>query len=186
MIPHEQANSLISSPMESRLRTTLYRLLDALSNDIETGILGSSLLRELHYRILTGPQGPKLIAALRQADGAEGIGRSLKYIRHRYNEKISVDTLAQEAGMSIANYHKRFRVLTGATPLGYIKSLRLHEARLMMARQGLSAAAASAEVGYMSPSQFSREFKNFFGRTITDEISWMRVHLGESVSHGLK
>jgi AraC-like DNA-binding protein len=47
----------------------------------------------------------------------------------------------------------------------------------MMIRDGLTAASASAsaQVGYESPSQFSREFKRFFGRSPVDEARDMRA-----------
>lgn len=81
--------------------------------------------------------------------------------------------------MSVASFHVRFRELTGMTPLNYMKSVRLHQARLLMARDGHSVATAAAAVGYVSASQFSREFKRHFGRTASEEIRWMRAHLGE-------
>jgi len=57
----------------------------------------------------------------------------------------------------------------------YLKSTRLHHARLLMVRNSITAAAASAEVGYESPSQFSREFKRLFGRSPTEEVNRMRA-----------
>ena len=67
--------------------------------------------------------------------------------------------------MSVPAFHANFRAVTQTSPIQYIKSTRLHQARLMMIRDGLTAASASARVGYESPSQFSREFKRFFGRS---------------------
>jgi AraC-like DNA-binding protein len=170
---------LVSSPMERRLVGALARLLEALGDPAETAALGASLLREIHFRVLTGAQGGALVSALRQGGPAAGIQRSLSHIRRHYGQHISVHALASEAGMSIAAFHVRFRDLTGMTPLTYVKSVRLHQARLLMARDEHSVAAAAAAVGYVSASQFSREFKRHFGRTASDEIRWMRAHLGE-------
>ncbi len=177
--PPQSAKGLISSPMEKRLCGTLLRLAAVLADPIETVVLGRQLLRELHFRVLTGAQGGGLIAALRQAGGSGGIGRSLAYIRQNYRRMISVEKLASEAGMSVASFHNKFRGLTGITPLNYVKSLRLHEARLLMARDACPVAAAADLVGYASSSQFSREFKRFFGRTASEEAHWIRAHLGE-------
>lgn len=159
---------LISSPIDGATRATLCRLLAALTDPTETAILGPALLRELHYRVMAGAQGATLIAALRRAGSAEGIGRSLAYIRRHYADSIAVAQLAAEAGMSVAAFHLRFREMTGSTPIAYIKSLRLHEARLMLARGRHSVPDAAAAVGYASASQFSREFKRHFGRTISE------------------
>jgi AraC-like DNA-binding protein len=62
--------------------------------------------------------------------------------------------------------------------------VRLHQARLLMARDRHSVAAAAAAVGYVSTSQFSREFKRHFGRTASDEIRWMKARLGELTQAG--
>jgi AraC-like DNA-binding protein len=172
-----RARSLVSSPMERGVRGTLLRLLNALADRQETAALGPQLLRELHYRVLAGAQAPQLIAALRA--GSAGVGRGLAYIRRSYRQPITIRFLAAEAGMSVPSFHSRFRELTGATPLNYIKSLRLHEARLLMARESCSVAMAATAVGYVSSSQFSREFKRYFGRTASEEVRWMRAHLGE-------
>lgn len=177
--PRDMARSLISSPMEPGVRGTLSRLLTALADPLETAALGQQLLRELHFRVLTGAQRAELIAALRQAGGSGGIGRSLAHIRRYYRHQIAIAVLAAEAGMSVPSFHSRFRDLIGTTPLNYIKSIRLHEARLLMARDGCSVATAAAAVGYVSTSQFSREFKRHFGRTASEEVLWMRAHLGE-------
>jgi AraC-like DNA-binding protein len=77
--------------------------------------------------------------------------------------------------MSVPAFHANFRAVTLTSPIQYIKSTRLHHARLMMIRDGLTAASAAARVGYESPSQFSREFKRFFGRSPTDEARDMRA-----------
>jgi AraC-like DNA-binding protein len=175
--PQAKARSLVSSPMEPGVRGTLLRLLTALGDPLETAALGPQLLRELHYRVLSGAQAPQLIAALRATSA--GVGRGLAFIRRSYREPITIRVLAAEAGMSVPSFHSRFRELTGSTPLNYIKSMRLHEARLLMARESCSVARAATAVGYVSSSQFSREFKRHFGRTASEEVRWMRAHLGE-------
>jgi AraC-like DNA-binding protein len=177
--PEANARSLMSSPMERGVRQTLLRLLTALADPVETAALGQQLLRELHYRVLTGAQAPELIVALRNSGGSASVGRSLAYIRRSYRQTITIRALAAEAGMSVPAFHSRFRKLIGSTPLNYIKSIRLHEARLLMARESYSVARAATAVGYVSSSQFSREFKRHFGRTASEEVCWMRAHLGE-------
>jgi AraC-like DNA-binding protein len=42
-------------------------------------------------------------------------------------------------------------------------------------RNAMPAATAAFNVGYQSASQFSREFKRFFGRTPQAEIEWMKA-----------
>lgn len=76
--------------------------------------------------------------------------------------------------MSVPTFHRRFKAVTQMTPIQYLKSTRLHQARLLMIRSGLTAAAAASYVGYESPLQFSREFKKAFGRTLLQETVQMK------------
>jgi AraC-like DNA-binding protein len=174
-----RAKSLVSSRMMPCIVDVLQRLLYALHHPHELAILGPGLLRELHYRVLVGPQGDALMAALRGGDTTGRIVLSLTLIRERYNKKLSVPELAAVAGMSVPSYHADFRSLTGTTPIQYIKALRLHEARLLVARRKGSMAMIAAEVGYTTPAQFSRDFKRHFHRSPTEEAKWVRRHWGE-------
>lgn len=173
------AESLMSSEIDADIQDVLQRLLRTLQNPVETSVLGDSILRELYFRILSGPQGGKMIAALTQRGTAGGILRSLGYIRENFTTPLSISGLAQQAGMSVPSYHAHFRRLLGSSPIQYIKSMRLHEARLLLARHGQTIAEVANAVGYVSASQFSREFKRHFGRTASEEVQWMKQHLGE-------
>lgn len=176
----EQARSLVSSPMELSIRDVLRRLLVTLQNPEESTILGPGHIRELYFRVMTGPQAAPLLGALRREESADRIVRSLSLIRERYHEKLTVPVLAQTAGMSVASYHTGFRALTGSSPMQYIKAMRLHEARLMIARREALIATVALQVGYASPAQFSRDFKRYFHRTPSDEALWFREHIGEA------
>jgi AraC-like DNA-binding protein len=92
-----------------------------------------------------------------------------------FNAELDIGTLAGEANMSVSSFHSNFKAVTAASPLQYLKSIRLHKARLLMAQDGLNAGTAANEVGYESASQFSREFKRFFGSTPAEEASKMRA-----------
>jgi len=60
------------------------------------------------------------------------------------------------------------------SPLQYQKWLRLSEARRLMLTDHLDAAAAAFQVGYESPSQFSREYRRFFGEPPLRDITYLR------------
>ncbi|MHC2335847.1 AraC family transcriptional regulator [Bradyrhizobium sp. USDA 4454] len=172
---------LVSSPMEPAIEDILLRLLRALRDPVELAVLGAGILRELHYRVLIGPQGGAMISALQQRGTSGRIVQSLARLRATYRSEISVAALASEAGMSVPSYHVHFKALTGSTPIQYVKAMRLHEARLMIARQDKTIAEVAALVGYASPAQFSRDFKRHFRRTASEEAKWVRQHLGELV-----
>ncbi|ACB95181.1 transcriptional regulator, AraC family [Beijerinckia indica subsp. indica ATCC 9039] len=174
-----KVKSLVSSRMEPAIEDVVLRLLRALHDPVELTILGSGILRELHYRVLVGPQGGAMISALQQCGTSGRIVQSLARLRETYSSEILVAALAGEAGMSVPSYHVHFKALTGSSPIQYVKAMRLHEARLMLARQDKTIAEVAASVGYASPAQFSRDFKRHFRRTASEEAEWVRRHLGE-------
>jgi AraC-like DNA-binding protein len=176
--PPLPAKSLVSSRMTPILRAVLRRMLLALRDPVELAVLGPGLMRDLHFRILTGPQGGALMAALQREGPTAKIVESLVRIRDSYNTRLTVPDLAAAAGMSVASFHAHFKALTGNAPMQYVKAIRLHEARLMIARQVGTVSLISEKVGYASPAQFSRDFRRHFGRSATEEAKWMREHLG--------
>jgi len=169
-----QAQSMVSSPMDAALCLAVQRLLEALADPVEASVLGPQLLRELYYRVLTGPQGPTIRAALASRGSFGRIGRALQRIHAVHASRLDVATLAREAGMSVPSFHAYFRAVTCTSPLQYVKSLRLHQARLLMVQQDMTAAAACHAVGFESASQFNREFKRLFGLTPAREAQRMR------------
>lgn len=172
---------LVSSRMEPGIEDVVLRLLRALCDPVELAVLGAGFLRELHYRVLVGPQGGAMISALQQRGPSGRIVQSIARLRESYCSEVSVVALASEAGMSVPSYHVHFKALTGSTPIQYVKAMRLHEARLMIARRDRTIAEVAASVGYASPAQFSRDFKRHFRRTASEEGEWVRRHFGEIV-----
>ncbi|MBV4477704.1 AraC family transcriptional regulator [Pseudomonas botevensis] len=170
-----QPKGMYASPMDDSLRGSTLRFLEAMSIPGEAQILGRSLMREIYYRILTGAQGGSMRAALNRQGHFGKVSRAIRKIHSCYQQRLDVEQLAQEASMSVPNFHLHFRSVTDSSPMQYLKSTRLHQARLLMLRHTMSASAAAFSVGYESASQFSREFKRFFGRTPQAEIEWMKA-----------
>ncbi|MFC5461808.1 AraC family transcriptional regulator [Massilia niabensis] len=173
------AAGICSAPLSEAMSDALLRLLQALGSREEAQMLGPGIVRELLYRVLTGPQGGAVHAALNQHGHFGRIGKALRRIHASFAQPVDVATLAGEAGMSVAAFHAHFKAVTRTTPIQYLKTTRLHKARLLMVQDGVSAASASHLVGYESPSQFSREFKRFFGRTPAHEASTMKDALAQ-------
>jgi AraC-like DNA-binding protein len=172
---HMQApQSMMSTPMDDAMQSSVLRFLEAMHRPLEAAVLGQGLLRELYFRVLTGPQGSSMREALSMRGQFGRIGKSLRLIHAGYAESLDVAQLAEEAGMSVPSFHSHFKAITQVSPMQYLKSTRLHQARLLMLRQDLTAEAAGHAVGYTSPSQFSREFKRLFGLTPAAETRRMR------------
>ncbi|WP_236585251.1 AraC family transcriptional regulator [Dyella sp. EPa41] len=166
--------SMMSSPMDPALRASVLRFLQAMSQPLDAAILGPGLLRELYFRVLTGAQGAALRSALAMQGQFGKIGRALRHIHVAYAQPITLAQLAKQADMSVPSFHSHFRAVTRTSPMQYLKSTRLHQARLLMVRQGMTAEAAGYAVGYASASQFNREFKRLFGRPPVAEVKRMR------------
>jgi len=165
---------MMSSPMDDAVKTAVLRLLEVLNNPLEAAILGPARVRELYFRVLTGAQGKAMRAALALQGQFGKIGKVLQHIHAAYAEPLTLNQLAMEAGMSVPTFHTHFKAITGMPPMQYVKSVRLHQARMLMVRQHITAAAASYAVGYESPSQFNREFKRLFGLPPAEEIKRMQ------------
>ncbi|MDF3833250.1 AraC family transcriptional regulator [Cupriavidus basilensis] len=166
---------MVSTPLGGPLANATLRLLEALASPLEAQILGPAIVREICFRVLVGQQGGAMRAALAHQGQFGKVAKALRRIHVDFAQSLDVTHLAGEAGMSIPAFHAHFKTVTHTSPIQYIKSTRLHQARLLMIRDGLTAASASARVGYESPSQFSREFKRFFGRSPIEEVRDMRA-----------
>jgi AraC-like DNA-binding protein len=166
--------SMMSTPMDEAMQGSVLRFLDAMHRPLEAAVLGPALLRELYFRVLTGEQGSAMRNALSMRGQFGRISQALRLIHASYAEPLDVAQLAEEAGMSAPSFHSHFKAITHVSPMQYVKSTRLHQARLLMVRQSLTAEAASHAVGYTSPSQFSREFRRLFGATPAVEARRMR------------
>jgi AraC-like DNA-binding protein len=95
-----------------------------------------------------------------------------------YHTKLDIESLADEANMGLSAFHQNFKAVTAASPLQYLKSIRLHKARQLMVQDGFNASTAAGNVGYESVSQFSREFKRFFGNSPVNEAIRIRTMTG--------
>lgn len=166
--------SMMATRMDEAMQASVLHFLEAMQRPLEAAVLGRGLLREIYFRVLTGQQGGPLRKALAMRGQFGKIARSLRLIHAGYTQALDVACLAREAGMSEPSFYSNFKAITQMSPMQYVKSTRLHQARLLMVRQSLTAQAASHAVGYTSTSQFSREFRRLFGLTPAAEARRMR------------
>ncbi len=139
----------------------LLRLLLLGDSQADTTVLGNARLRELYYAVLKGDSGD----SVRRAFGVGNeIARSIEYFTSRLQEAITIEDIAAHAGMSRAVFHRRFKQATTMSPIQFVKSMRLNTAAMKIA-EGMNVNKAAMEVGYASPSQFSREFKRMYGQS---------------------
>ncbi len=139
----------------------LLRLLQLGANQTDTAVLGEARLRELSYAILKGEAG---IFARRAFGAGNAIARSIAHVSSHLDAPISIDEMATRAGMSRAVFHRKFKQVTTMAPIQFVKSMRLNNAAMKIAG-GMTVNEAAMDVGYVSPSQFSREFKRMYGQS---------------------
>ncbi|MEQ9500733.1 MAG: AraC family transcriptional regulator [Deltaproteobacteria bacterium] len=148
--------------MEGALLGATERLIDCLADPVDREVVGPGAVDEIIYRVLRGAQGHVLYALTQHHTPYASIARALERIHADYREAITVEDLAKESAMSVSSFHRAFKLVTGDSPLQYLKKLRLLKAKGLLVFDGLRVDEAAYGVGYASASQFSREFKRYF------------------------
>ena len=163
------------SPHSPSMLEAFARLLRLLESPSDVAPLAPLVLREIYYRLLTGEQS----ALVRQIALGESrqpqVLKVVDWIRHNYARPLHIDALARLASMSPASLHRQFKALTAMSPLQYQKQIRLQEAQQIMLSESKDAASAGYDVGYGSPSQFSREYHRMFGTPPHQHMHRMRL-----------
>lgn len=159
------ALGLTSETMDQQLSDGFVRLLRALHDDQDAAILGPNIVEEIIYRVLTGSNG-QVLFNLASHDGQYArVAKTLTYLHREFADNITVETLAEQANMSVSGFHRAFREVTAESPLQYLKKVRLTKAKDLIVTEGKRINDAAERVGYASSSQFSREFKRHFKAT---------------------
>jgi AraC-like DNA-binding protein len=156
------------------LLTAFQRLLDLLAEEKDIPILAPIIKREIIYRLLVGEQGARLRQIASAGSQSHQIARAIDWLKGNFTRQLRIDDLAAQARMSTSTFHHHFRSMTALSPLQYQKQLRLQEARRLMLAEHLDAANAAFQVGYESPSQFSREYNRLFGTSPLRDIAALR------------
>ncbi|GLQ37281.1 AraC family transcriptional regulator [Rhizobium albus] len=127
-------------------------------------VLYPSIMRELYYWLLTGPNGREICKIAHGDSHTQRIADAIYLMRQHIARPLSIEDMASAARMGVSSFHQHFKMLTSMTPLQYHKQLRLLEARRLMVAEAANVTSAAFHVGYESPSQFSREYARLFGQ----------------------
>lgn len=161
--PARTAENISIARVDTDVLEAFSRLVSLLDQPGHIQYLAPLIVSEIHYRIMTGPQG----AFLRQVNTAgtqnNQIARAVMWLREHYREPLSVDELAKRVNMAPSTFYRHFKKITLLSPLQYQKNLRLHEAQRLILVEKKYVSTASTAVGYENPKQFSREYKRLFG-----------------------
>jgi len=176
---NEIANSLPKglgpAVLDEDMANATVRLLKCLQSETETQVLGSALVREILFRALCGTQAPMLHTLVTHNGNINRVSRALKTIHTDYAKKLNIEHLASQADMSVSAFHRAFKEVTSDSPMQYLKKIRLYRARDYIMQEKIKAYIVADKVGYESVSQFSREFKRYFGKGPTEFINELRT-----------
>jgi AraC-like DNA-binding protein len=137
-------------------------------------MLYPSIMREICYWLLTGPNGGEVAKMTLATNHTQRVISAIHALRDRFAESVRIEELAYIAQLSPSAFHRQFKALTSMTPLQYQKQLRLLEARRLMVAGVANVEVAAFQVGYESPSQFSREYSRMFGAPPRKDVADLR------------
>ncbi|MEX1367573.1 MAG: AraC family transcriptional regulator [Nannocystaceae bacterium] len=170
---------LYVSPIHEELADAITRLVAVSTDHTRARVLGPGVMREVLFHLLRGEQGERLRQLALHAGVGRSVARAVRYLQENFAQPTDVDSLARTVGMSASTLHRTFKEVTALTPIQYLKTVRLHRARVLMLSDGLNAGEAAHRVGYQSQSQFSREFKRLFGATPMQALRQLSAELPE-------
>jgi AraC-like DNA-binding protein len=165
LAPGEPAASHRVDEADGALVDAFERLLALVvdGSEADVRVVGGLTHRELHYRLLTSPAGAMLRDLIRHDSHASAVAQAIRTLHRDFRAPLRVEALAREVAMSVSSFHKHFKAVTATSPLQYQKTLRLLEARRLLAEPGAAVSTAAFAVGYESPTQFCRDYVRRFG-----------------------
>lgn len=171
---HPSDRGMVIGETTPHLLHAFKRLLDLLDEPASIPVLAPLIQREICYRLLMSDQGARLWQIASVGSQSHRIARAIDWLKSHYAHALRIEELAACVQMSASSFHHHFRLLTAMSPLQFQKWLRLNEARRLMLTEHLDASTAAFQVGYESPSQFSREYSRLFGAPPRRDIENLR------------
>lgn len=162
---------LAIADVEEELLDAFYRLALLIEKpENEQNIMSPIIIKEIYYRLLTGKLGNQLRLINTKGTRSNQVAQAIHYLKENYSEKLNIEDIAQKFNMAPSSFYRNFKQVTSVSPIQYQKQLRLYEAQRLMLTGDYDAASACYEVGYESPTQFSREYKKMFGNPPKTDI----------------
>jgi AraC-like DNA-binding protein len=172
--PQQSSRGMATGEVTLPLLAAFQRLIDLLNEPKDIPILAPIIEREIFYRLLVSDQGGRLRQIVSAGSQSNQIARAIDWLKGNFTKPLRIDDLAAQVNMSTSTFHHHFRQVTAMSPLQYQKWLRLNEARRLMLAESQDATTAAFQVGYESPSQFSREYSRMFGAPPLRDITSLK------------
>jgi len=172
--PVQERRAFYVAPIDPSIIGAAIRLMECLSHPGDCELLAPLIIDEILIRLLRSPIGIRVAQMGFAESSVQRVARAISWLRENYSQPMKVEDLADLVHMSVSSFHEHFRSVTSMSPLQFQKSLRLQEARRLMLSSMMDASLASQRVGYLSASQFSREYSRFFGEAPSRDVARVR------------
>ena len=172
--PAQERSAVYITPMDASVVNAATRLMDCLAQAGDAELIAPLAIDEILIRLLRSPIGVRIAQMGFAESSVQRVAKAISWLRSNFSQPMKVEDLAELVHMSVSSFHEHFKSVTSMSPLHYQKVLRLQEARRLMLSTVMDAGTASQHVGYLSPSQFSREYSRFFGSAPTKDVARLR------------
>ncbi len=169
--PVQERSAVYVAPVDVSIVNAATRLLECLAQPGDAELLAPLVVDEILIRLLRSPIGVRVAQMGFAESSLHRVAKAVSWLRANFSQPMKVEELAELVNMSVSSFHEHFKCVTSMSPLQYQKVLRLQEARRLMLSTMTDAGTASQRVGYLSASQFSREYSRFFGSAPTKDIA---------------
>ena len=170
----QERSAVYIAPVDDNILDAAARLMECLAQPGDTELLAPLIVDELLIRLLRSPIGVRVAQMGFAESSVHRVAKAISWLRANFSQPMKVEDLAGLVHMSVSSFHEHFKSVTSMSPLQYQKVLRLQEARRLMLSTMMDAGSASQRVGYLSASQFSREYSRFFGNAPAKDIARLR------------
>jgi AraC-like DNA-binding protein len=172
--PAQERSAVYVTPVDVNIVHAATRLMECLAQPGDVELLAPLVVDEILIRLLRSPIGVRVAQMGFAESSVQRVAKAISWLRANFSQPMKVDELAELVHMSVSSFHEHFKSITSMSPLHYQKVLRLQEARRLMLSAMMDAGTAGQRVGYLSASQFSREYSRFFGSAPTKDIARLR------------
>jgi AraC-like DNA-binding protein len=176
--PVQERSAVYITPVDESVVNAATRLIECLAHPGDAELLAPLVVDEILIRLLRSPIGVRVAQMGFAESSVHRVAKAISWLQSNFSQPMKVEELAELVHMSVSSFHEHFKSVTSMSPLHYQKVLRLQEARRLMLSTVIDAGAACQRVGYLSASQFSREYSRFFGSAPTRDIARLRQENG--------
>lgn len=139
------------------------RIVGLLDAPDDIAVLAPHYEFEFYYRLLQSSMSDTLRQVGQRSDRFLQLKAAADWLAANSSKPVVITELAAASGMSTTSFHRHFKDVTGFSPLAFQRHMRLLEARKLLSAGSTNVSRVAYQVGYASPSQFSREYKSMFG-----------------------